>query len=146
MNKVILMGRLTKDPEVRHGNNPESMMARFTLAIDRRKKTENGPSADFPSCVGFGKTAEFIEKYAKKGTKFIVEGRISTGSYKKESGETVYTTDVIIESIEFAESKNSGSSADKEARDQAMMADNDGFMNIPEGIEEDLPFAAPTRG
>lgn len=144
MNKVILMGRLTKDPEVRYsqGENPMAI-ARYTLAVDRRKtKNNEDPGADFISCVAFGHNGEFAEKYFKKGTKIVVEGRIQTGSYTNKDGVKVYTTDVVIESQEFAESKRGVSEEDREARDQAAMQGycGEGFMNIPEGIEEDLPF------
>lgn len=136
MNKTILCGRLTADPEVRYAG--ETAIARFTLAVDRRFKRDNEPSADFITCVAFGKTAEFIEKYVAKGTKLIVSGRIQTGSYTNKDGQKVYTTDVVVEEAEFAESK-------KEASKAETKADSDGFMNIPEGIDEDLPFAQPNR-
>lgn len=132
MNKVILMGRTTKDAEVRYGGqNGDKAVARFNLAVDRRFKVEGGQTADFINCVAFGKTAEFLEKYGKKGTKFVVEGRIQTGSYDKD-GQKVYTTDVAVESVEFAESKGSQTTQPQ--------TDNDRFMNIPDGIDEELPF------
>ncbi len=112
MNKVVLMGRLTKDPSVRYsqGENPLAV-ARFTLAVDRRfrRQSEGGDdqTADFISCVAFGKQGEFVEKYAHKGTKFALSGRIQTGRYTNKEGQTVYTTDVVVEDIEFAESKAS---------------------------------------
>lgn len=140
MNKVFLMGRPTKDPEVRYtqGEKPTAV-ARYTLAVDRR-----GESADFISCVAFGKNGEFAEKYIKKGTKIVVDGRIQTGSYTNKEGAKVYTTDVVVENQEFAESKKGMSEEDREARDQAAMqsyqSTGDGFMNIPEGIDEELPF------
>lgn len=149
MNKVLLMGRLTRDPEVRYSTNNDgnsTAMGRYTLAVDRRIKQESGQDADFISCVVFGKAAEFAEKYLKKGTKIAIAGRIATGSYTNKDGQKVYTTDVIVEEQEFAESK--GNSENREARDAAMMQnapDQDGFMNIPEGIDEDLPFAQPSR-
>ena len=106
MNKVILMGRLTRDPEVRYTQGEEPMaIARFTLAVDRRGKRDGEASADFPSCVCFRRTAEFIEKYAHQGTKLVVVGRIQTGSYTNRDGQKVYTTDVVVEEAEFAESK-----------------------------------------
>lgn len=132
MNKVILMGRLTRDPEIRYsqGQNGEQMaVARFSLAVDRRAKGE--ASADFPSCVAFGKTAEFIEKFFKQGMKVALEGRLQTGKYTNKDGQTVYTTDVIVENVEFAESKKT---AEESAQSSA------GFVNIPDGIEADLPF------
>ena len=125
MNKVILMGRLTKDPDVRQAN--DLTIARYTLAVDRRSKKNE---ADFISCAVFGKGAEFAEKYLKKGTKIAVTGRIQTGSYTNKDGVKVYTTDVVVEDQEFAESKNSSANAE-----------SDGFMSIPDGLDEDLPFA-----
>ena len=131
MNKVILMGRLTRDSEVRY--NGDKAVAKFSLAVDRKYKTDGGQTADFISCVAFGKTAEFLEKYGKKGTKFVVEGRIQTGSYEKD-GQKIYTTDVVVEAVEFAESKSSQSGATQP------QTDSDGFMNIPDGIDSELPF------
>lgn len=139
MNKVILSGRLTKDPDVRYsqGANPIAI-ARYTLAVDRRVKGENNEqTADFISCIAFGKAGDFAEKYLKKGTKLIVEGRIQTGSYTNKEGQKVYTTDVVVESTEFAESKKDSNDAPK--------VDADGFESIPEGINEELPFAKPQR-
>ena len=141
MNKVQLVGRLTKDAEVRYSQGDTQMaIARFTVAVDRRGKNNE---ADFISCVAFGKTAEFLEKYARKGTKFVVEGRIQTGSYTNKDGQKVYTTDVVCENVEFAESKNSqggGSSFDGGAGFAPSSDAGDGFMNIPDGIDEELPF------
>lgn len=139
MNKVILMGRLTRDPDVRYTQGEEPMaIARFTLAVDRRGKRDGEASADFPSCVCFRRTAEFIEKYAHQGTKLVVVGRIQTGSYTNRDGQKVYTTDVVVEEAEFAESK---AAADRNTQ-QTPPPDTgaDGFMNIPDGIEEELPF------
>lgn len=137
MNLVVLMGRLTKDPSVTYTQGAEPMcIARYTLAVDRRgKKQEGQPTADFISCVAFKNNAEFAEKYLKQGTKVVVEGHIQTGNYKNKDGQTVYTTDVIIDSQEFAESK-------KETQDNAPSAptDKDGFMNVPTGMDEELPF------
>lgn len=143
LNKVILMGRLTRDPEVRYsqGENPIAI-ARYTMAVDRRRASDQEQSADFISCIAFGKNGEFAEKYLKKGTKIVAEGRIQTGSYTNKDGQKVYTTDVVVESQEFAESKGS-SSQDREARDNAAMEAagvGEGFMSIPDGIEEELPF------
>ena len=143
MNKVILMGRLTRDPEVRYGGANNSAVARFSLAVDRRfKRDGDEQTADFINCVAFGKTAEFLEKYARKGTKFVVEGRIQTGSYTNKDGQKVYTTDVVCENVEFAESKNSqgGSSFDGGSNFAPSSDAGDGFMNIPDGIDEELPF------
>ena len=133
MNKVILMGRLTRDPEIRYSQGENAMaIGRYTLAVDRRiKKDTEEQSADFISCVTFGKNAEFVEKYLKKGVKIAVTGRIQTGSYTNKDGVKVYTTDVVVEEHEFAESKSaSGRTAPENA---------DGFIAIPEGVE-DLPF------
>lgn len=145
MNKWIGMGRLTRDPEVRYSNGDEPMaIARYTIAVDRkRSKNNEDPGADFISCVAFGKLGEFAEKYLKKGTKIVVEGRIQTGSYTNNDNQKVYTTDVVVESQEFAESKRGMSEEDKEARDNAAMAAGgygDGFMNIPDGLDEEMPF------
>lgn len=141
MNKVILMGRLTRDPDVRYTQGEEPMaIARFTLAVDRRGKRDGEASADFPSCVCFRRTAEFIEKYAHQGTKLVVVGRIQTGSYTNRDGQKVYTTDVVVEEAEFAESK---AAADRNTQQTPLPSPDtgaDGFMNIPDGIEEELPF------
>lgn len=159
MNKAILMGRLTRDPEIRYtqGDNP-MCIARYTLAVDRRfnRNNDDGNNADFIPCICFGKSAEFVEKYLLKGTKMAVTGRIQTGSYTNRDGVKVYTTEVVVEEQEFAESKNaqsadSGSTsgnagADRReaGRQQAPAKSDDpmdGFMNIPDGIDEELPFA-----
>ena len=137
MNKVILMGRLTRDPEVRYSAGDNAMaIARFSLAVDRRRRANGGAddqSADFISCVAFGKTAEFIEKYVFKGTKIAVEGRIQTGSYTNKDGNKVYTTDVVVEQVEFAGSKTDSKSAAKES--------NDDSMNVADGLDDEgLPF------
>lgn len=138
MNKIILMGRLTKDPEVKYsqGNNPMAI-ARYTLAVDRKFKRDGEASADFINCIAFGKNGEFAEKYLHKGIKILVEGRIQTGSYTNKDGVKVYTTDVVVESFEFAESKNASQS---ERPQPAPQTDSDGFMSIPDGIDEELPF------
>lgn len=153
MNKVILIGRLTRDPDIRWSQGQDqTCIARFTLAVDRRFKQEGQQAADFISCIAFGKTAEFVEKYLKQGTKIAATGRIQTGSYTNRDGVRVYTTDVIIEEMEFAESKkDSGGNQNQTEqsrepqrepsyRQQGMTMDHDGFMNIPEGIDEELPF------
>lgn len=139
MNKVIIIGRATKDAEIRYSQGEKSTaIARMTLAVDRRFRRDNDEqTADFISCVAFGKTAEFLEKYGRKGVKFAAEGRIQTGSYTDKEGKKVYTTDVVIEQIEFAESK---SSSEGSAPAPTPSAGDDGFMNIPDGIEEELPF------
>lgn len=147
MNKVILMGRLTRDPEVRYtsGQNNEQMaIARYTLAVDRRYKRDGDQTADFISCVTFGKSAEFTEKYLKQGTKIAISGRIQTGSYTNKDGNKVYTTDVVVEEQEFAESKaasgQSSGGGQPAGRPEPSNADANGFMSIPDGIEDDLPF------
>lgn len=159
MNKVILMGRLTRDPIVRYssGENPQAV-ARYTLAVDRRFRRQNDDqTADFISCVAFGRQGEFAEKYLHQGTKIVVSGRLQTGSYTKNDGTRVYTTDVVIEEQDFAESKSvssenaasyqppQGAPAPAPAHasggsGSAPAADPDGFMNIPDGIDEELPF------
>lgn len=138
MNKVILMGRLTRDPEVRYTQGDNTMaIARYSLAVDRRFKRDGEPDADFINCVAFGKAGEFAEKYLKKGTKIAVVGRIQTGSYTNKDGQKVYITDVVVEEQEFAESKNSGSSDNN----RSAPANKDmGFMYIPDSIDEELPF------
>lgn len=144
MNKVILMGRLTRDPDVRYSQGEPAMaVARFTLAVDRRFKREE-QQADFISCVAFARQGEFIEKYAHQGTKLVVEGRIQTGSYTNKDGVKVYTTDIVVENCEFAESKaaagNNGPSF-QTSRPEPVSAAGDGFMNIPDGVEDEgLPF------
>lgn len=138
MNKVVLMGRLTRDPDVRYNNNNNeaTCIARYTLAVDRRFKKDGDQNADFISCVAFGKAGEFAEKYLRQGTKMVVTGRIQTGSYTNKDGQKVYTTDVIIEEQEFAESKRA-ESADQPAQNDTS---NEGFMSIPEDAKDNLPF------
>jgi single-strand DNA-binding protein len=144
MNKVILMGRLTRDPEVRYSQGEQSTaVARYTLAVDRRFNRNDGQTADFIQCVAFGRSGEFAEKYFRKGMKVAVTGRIQTGSYTNKDGQRVYTTDVIVEEQEFAESKNASGGEGNFApadRPSPSMAAGDGFMNIPDGIDEELPF------
>lgn len=144
MNKVVLMGRLTRDPEVRYsqGDNPLAI-ARYTLAVNRTfKRAGDAQEADFINCVVFGKSGEFAEKYFKQGTKIVVSGRIQTGSYTNKEGQKVYTTEVIVDEQEFAESKASSgeSSYQQSSRPAPSQAAGDGFMNIPDGIDEELPF------
>lgn len=135
MNSVQLIGRLTRDPEVRYTDGGASI-ARFSLAVERRFKQENGADADFINIVSFGKTAEFIEKYFHKGMKIALNGRIQTGSYTDKDGKKVYTTDIVAENVEFCESK--GTSSNNYA--PAPASDGD-FMNVPDGIDDELPFA-----
>ena len=140
MNSVQLVGRLTRDPEIRYSDQGASV-ARFTLAVNRRFKPEE---ADFISCVAFGKTAEFLEKYFRQGQRIGIDGRIQTGSYTNKDGQKVYTTDVIIESAEFVESKSASDGqgqASKKEPAYTPSAIGDGFMNIPDGVEDEgLPF------
>ena len=149
MNKVILMGRLTRDPEVRYSAGENALaIARYTLAVDRRFRRDGEASADFIQCVSFGRTAEFAEKYFRQGLKIAVTGRIQTGSYTNRDGQKVYTTEVVVEDQEFAESKASSDSyAASHLRTSAPEASMpnpgtaaEGFMNIPDGIDEELPF------
>ena len=142
MNKVVLMGRLTRDPEVRYSQGERSTaVARFSLAVNRRFKREGDADADFINCVAFGKSAEFAEKYFRQGLKICISGRIQTGSYTNKDGVKVYTTDVVIEEQDFAESKGSSSgSGQQPAASPYGQADENGFMNIPDGIDEELPF------
>ena len=138
MNKVILIGRLTKDPDIRYTQGNNSMaVARYNLAVDRRYKRDGEQTADFIRCVAFGKGGEFAEKYFRQGIKIVVEGRIQTGSYiDKETEKTVFTTDVIVENQEFAESKSVS-----ESNIPAPMTDDDGFMKIPDNVDDSgLPF------
>ncbi len=145
MNKVILMGRLTREPDVRYSQSGDGSMAvaRYTLAVDRRRSSasNNEQTADFIGCVAFGRSAEFAEKYLHQGTKIVVTGRIQTGSYTNKDGQKVYTTDVVVEEQEFAESKSSSSSEGYVSRPQPSASAGDGFMNIPDGVEDEgLPF------
>ena len=152
MNKVVLVGRLTRDPEVRYSQGDSATaVARYTAAVDRRFKRDNEPTADFIPCVVFGRSAEFAEKYFRQGMRVSVSGRIQTGSYTNKDGVRVYTTEVIVEEQEFAESR-----AESEANRGSFQYNNapvnhapasapsmdagDGFMNIPDGIDEELPF------
>lgn len=135
MNKAILIGRMTRDPEIRYANTKDGQMAvaHFTLAVDRRGKQQ---TADFLSCVAFGKTAEVLEKYGRQGLKLAITGRIQTGSYTNQAGNKVYTTDIVVESQEFCESKNASSPIEP-----AEVAGPDGFISIPDGVEDEgLPF------
>lgn len=138
MNKVILMGRLTRDPQVRYSQGENTLaIARYTLAVDRRVKRDGEAQADFISCVAFGRAGEFAEKYFRQGTKITISGHLQTGSYTNRDGQKVYITDVVVEEQEFAESKRESTNTPP----PSVPADNDGFMNIPEGIDEELPFS-----
>ncbi len=154
MNKIILMGRLTRDPEVRYGGASNTAIARFSLAVDRRFKRDGQPDADFFNCTAFGKTGEFVEKYLRKGTKVVVDGEMQNDNYQNKEGQMVYGFQVVVNTVEFAESK--AASQNNAANYQAPVNPNpgpasqgsaaptgdagDGFMNIPDGIEEELPF------
>ena len=150
MNKVILMGRLTRDPEVRYSAGENALaIARYTLAVDRRFRRDGEATADFINCVSFGRTAEFAEKYYRQGLKIVVSGRIQTGSYTNRDGQKVYTTEVVVEEQEFAESKSASdnyaashpqTSAPAPSMPAPGAASSDGFMNIPDGIDEELRF------
>lgn len=145
MNKVILMGRLTRDPEVRYSQSAEPIaIARYTLSVDRRGRRDNGEqTADFISCIAFRQKAEFAERYLQKGIKIAVVGHILTGSYTNRDGQKVYTTDVVIDEQEFAESKahsQQNNGYQQEPSCPYPPVSGDGFMNIPDGIDEELPF------
>ena len=155
MNKAILMGRLTRNPDIRYTQGEKSVcIARYTLAVDRRFKRDGEQEADFISCVAFGRQAEFAEKYLQKGTKVVISGRIQTGSYTNREGARVYTTDIVVEEQDFAESKASAAGSEPESKTAAAESApkqkeetaanqpplQDGFMTIPEGIEDELPF------
>ena len=147
MNKIILMGRLTRDPEVRYSQGESSLaIARFSIAVDRRFKRQGEPEADFFNCTSFGKQAEFVEKYLKQGTKILLSGRVQNDNYTNKEGQKVYSVQIIAEEIEFAESKAASAGANfnpsgfnTEAPEPNQAAD--GFMNIPTGLEEELPFS-----
>jgi len=144
MNKVILMGRLTRDPEVRYSQGESAMaVARYSLAVDRPVSRNTAGAdqntADFINCVAFGRNGEFAEKYLHKGTKILVEGRIQTGSYTNKDGNKVYTTDIVVERHEFCESRNS-QGGDMSFGGSAPSAPDDGFINLPGGIEDEIPF------
>ena len=147
MNKVILMGRLTRDPEVRYSQGESaSEVARYSLAVDRRFRRDGEQNADFINCVAFGRAAEFAEKYLRQGTKIAITGRIQTGSYTNRDGVKVYTTDVVVEEQEFAESKSASGASNGGSFGASPMPSpsvdiGDGFMNIPDGIDEELPFS-----
>lgn len=138
MNKVMLSGRLTRDPEVRYSQGENSLaIARFSLAVDRRFKKQGESDADFFNCTAFGKQGEFVEKYLKQGTKILVTGRLQNENYTNKEGQKVYGMKIIVEEIEFAESRTSGASKQQPQAQQTQ----DGFLNIPTGLEEELPFA-----
>lgn len=134
LNKVILMGRLTRDPEVRYSQGEKAMaIARYSLAVNRKFKRPGETETDFINCVAFGRSGEFAEKYFQKGMKVVITGRIQTGSYTNKDGVKIYTTDVIVEEQDFCESKS-------KEQESAGAAPADGFYNIPDGLAEELPF------
>ena len=136
MNKIVLLGRLTKDAEVRYTQGENSTaIASFSIAVNRKFKRENEPDADFFNCTAFGRQAEFVEKYLKKGTKILLAGRVQNNNYTKKNGEKVYSVQVMVEEIEFAESKGSETETQ-----QVTPTNNNGFVNIPDGLQEELPF------
>ncbi len=141
MNRIILMGRLTRDPEVRYGGASNTAVARYAIAVDRRFKREGEPDADFFNLVSFGKQGEFVEKYLRKGTKIVVEGELRNNNYTNKDGQMVYNVEIVTNNVEFAESKSAQASngfvADAPAPNTSA---GDGFMNIPNGIDEELPF------
>lgn len=138
MNKCFLCGRLTRNPEVKYNN--DKAIARFTLAVDRKYKRDGEPEADFFNCTAFGKTAEVVEKYVTKGTKLLITGRIQNDNYTNKDGQTVYSVQILVDELEFAESKNNRGN-DEKAEETANDAFNGGFMGIPNGIDDDeLPF------
>ncbi len=145
MNKVILMGRLTRDPEIRYSQGANSLaIARYSLAVNRSFKRDGEPDADFFNCTAFGRNAEFAEKYLKQGTRILISGRIQQDNYTNKEGQKVYSVQIIVDEQEFAESKNAsgGESGGYQpsARPTPSAAVGDGFMNIPDGIDEELPF------
>lgn len=143
MNKVILMGRLTRDPEIRYTQGENSLMiARFSLAVDRRFKRQGEAETDFFNCTAFGKQAEFVERYLKQGTKMLITGRVQNDNYTNKEGQKVYSVQIMVDEMEFAESKAASSEGGYQpaARPTPSMAASDGFMNIPDGIDEELPF------
>lgn len=145
MNNVSLVGRLVRDPEVRYGQNESVSVAKFSLAVERRFKRDGEPTVDFINCTVFGKSAEFTEKYFRKGMRVAITGRIQTGSYKNKDGQTVFTTEIIVESQEIAQSKSesneSSTASNAEAGKSPYGSIGDDFMSVPEGVEDELPFS-----
>ena len=137
MNKAILLGRLTRDPEVRYGGENNTAVARYTIAVNRTYKRDEEPDADFFNCVSFGKQGEFVEKYLRRGMKVLLEGEIRNNNYTNRNGENVYSVQIVTSSVEFAESKHSQGSVQQEEPYPAP----DGFMQIPDGVEDNIPFA-----
>lgn len=138
MNKIILMGRLTREPEVRYSSGEKSVaISKFSLAVDRRFKREGEAEADFFNCTAFGKQAEFVEKYLKQGTKILLTGRVQNDNYMNKEGQKVYSVSIMAEEIEFAESKGT---SDSQQQNTQPKFNTDGFTNIPDGLQEELPF------
>ncbi|MCR5466798.1 MAG: single-stranded DNA-binding protein [Lachnospiraceae bacterium] len=144
MNKVIMMGRLTRDPEIRYSQGANATtIARFTIAVDRRFKREGEPEADFFNCVAFGKTGDFLEKWFHQGNKILITGRVENDNYTNKDGQKVYGTRISVEEAEFGESKGNSSTQEEKPQNtpkSEARKDKDGFMNIPDGIDEELPF------
>lgn len=140
MNNVIMMGRLTRDPEVRYGGANNTAVARYAIAVDRRFKQEGQPDADFFNIVSFGKQGEFVEKYLRKGTKIVIGGELRNNNYTNKDGQMVYGMEIVTNTVEFAESKAASSSNNAGTDTPPSTPAGDGFMNIPDGIEEELPF------
>ena len=142
MNKAIMIGRLTRDPDIRYtqGEN-QTAIARFSLAVDRRGKREGEPDADFFNCTAFGRQAEFVEKYLKKGTKIAITGRVQNDNYTDRNGQKVYSVQIIVEEMEFAEGKRNAEAGQQDRSSERPSYEGDGFMAIPEGTEDELPFA-----
>ena len=140
MNKVIFLARLGKDPEIRYAQASGNAIASFSIAVNRRFKRDNEPDADWFNCVAFGKTAEFCEKYLHKGSKVLIEGEVQNDNYEKD-GVKHYGTKIVINKIEFAESKGSQSNSADNTEPETNAPADDGFMNIPDGVDEELPFA-----
>ena len=140
MNRIILMGRLTRDPEVRYGGVNNTAVARYSIAVARRFKREGEPDADFFNLVSFAKQGDFVEKYLRKGTKIVVEGELRNNNYTNKDGQMVYNVEIVTSNIEFAESKSAQTNNTQDEYVPDPMPDGDGFMNIPNGIEEELPF------
>lgn len=145
MNNVSLVGRLVRDPEVRYGQNESVSVAKFSLAVERKWKRDGEPTVDFINCTVFGKSAEFTEKYFRRGMRVAITGRIQTGSYKNKDGQTVFTTEIIVESQEIAQSKSesneSSTASNAESGKSPYGSSGDDFMSIPEGVEDELPFS-----
>ena len=141
MNKVIFLARLGRDPEIRYAQSSGNAIASFSIAVNRRFKRDNEPDADWFNCVAFGKTAEFCEKYLHKGVKVVIEGELQNNNYEDKNGTKHYSVQIIVNQIEFAESKSSQANSNDTAEPEANAPADDGFMNIPDGIDEELPFA-----